>query len=275
MRLVLRTLLLSPHVLFWLKPAFLLPPVGFVIHGVRIPLPKKLNDPLVKLLVRLRLRDPTSRRQQKQTTTRPASPPVPQDDALPPDETTSTRPSLRNRSESKVGVESATPIGADQAVAVEDETEQGRLSVVLDLRAAPVVGVVLLLITTTIDGSVLRHGIVGEDGVRPYDVLVLFISLVRPLAVYSCVVAFAEDVVSSCNNRPTSLPLSTQPELSVPSPSTSLDELPPLPKPPPNVQPPASHSSAPSTPSGSSLDSSSETIPSYFLERLSWGTSRG
>lgn len=42
-------------------------------------------------------------------------------------------------------------------------------------------GVVLLLATTTIDGSVLKHGIVGEEGVRPYDVLVLFISLVRPM----------------------------------------------------------------------------------------------
>lgn len=57
--------------------------------------------------------------------------------------------------------------------------EDARLAVVLDLRTAPAAGVVLLLVTTTIDGSVLRQGIVGEEGVRPYDVLVLFISLVR------------------------------------------------------------------------------------------------
>lgn len=59
-----------------------------------------------------------------------------------------------------------------------EEERERRLSFPLDLRTAPVAGVVLLLITTTIDGSVLRHGIVGEEGVRPYDVLVLFISLV-------------------------------------------------------------------------------------------------
>lgn len=60
-----------------------------------------------------------------------------------------------------------------------------RMSLPLDLRTAPVAGVILLLITTTINGSVLRSGIVGEEGVRPYDVLVLFISLVSPLLLLS------------------------------------------------------------------------------------------
>ncbi|GAA5825181.1 hypothetical protein JCM11251_006132 [Rhodosporidiobolus azoricus] len=41
----------------------------------------------------------------------------------------------------------------------------------------PVAGCVFLLMTTAIDGSVVRAGIVGSEGVRPYDVLVLFISL--------------------------------------------------------------------------------------------------
>jgi hypothetical protein len=48
----------------------------------------------------------------------------------------------------------------------------------LDLRTAPVVGVILLLATTTINGSTIRLGIVGDENIKPYDVLVLFISLV-------------------------------------------------------------------------------------------------
>ena len=52
-----------------------------------------------------------------------------------------------------------------------------RLSVPLDLRWAPVVGVLFLLATAVLPGGVVRLGIVGDDSVRPYDVLVLFISL--------------------------------------------------------------------------------------------------
>ena len=58
-----------------------------------------------------------------------------------------------------------------------------RVVIALDLRTAPVAGVIILLITRTIDGSVVRLGIVGEDGVRPYDVLVLFIALVSSSSV--------------------------------------------------------------------------------------------
>ncbi|BGP49388.1 hypothetical protein JCM10450v2_005277 [Rhodotorula kratochvilovae] len=46
-----------------------------------------------------------------------------------------------------------------------------RLTLPLDLRTAPVLGCVFLLATTVINGRVVRVGIVGEDGVRPYDVL--------------------------------------------------------------------------------------------------------
>ncbi|ORY32076.1 hypothetical protein BCR39DRAFT_58188 [Naematelia encephala] len=46
----------------------------------------------------------------------------------------------------------------------------------LDLRTIPVIGVLLLLASTCIPGSVVRDGIVGTDGVRPYDILTLFIS---------------------------------------------------------------------------------------------------
>lgn len=43
--------------------------------------------------------------------------------------------------------------------------------------SAPVIGVLILLATTSIGGEELRRGIVGADGVRPYDVLALFICL--------------------------------------------------------------------------------------------------
>jgi len=54
-----------------------------------------------------------------------------------------------------------------------------RLGFPLSLATAPVVGVVLLLATTTIHGSTIELGIKGDGSVKPYNVLVLFISLVR------------------------------------------------------------------------------------------------
>ncbi|KAL2421175.1 hypothetical protein ABEF95_004714 [Exophiala dermatitidis] len=47
----------------------------------------------------------------------------------------------------------------------------------LSLKTAPVIGVILLLATTTIHGSTIRLGIKGDETIKPYDVLVLFISL--------------------------------------------------------------------------------------------------
>lgn len=51
------------------------------------------------------------------------------------------------------------------------------LRISLSLTTAPVIAVILLLATTTIDGTTIRLGIVGDQNVKPYDVLVLFISL--------------------------------------------------------------------------------------------------
>lgn len=47
---------------------------------------------------------------------------------------------------------------------------------VLGLASAPVAGVLLLLASTCIPGSVVRGGIVSSGGVRPYDIMTLFIS---------------------------------------------------------------------------------------------------
>lgn len=48
---------------------------------------------------------------------------------------------------------------------------------IIDHIAAPVIGVLILLASTTIGGEQVKQGIVGEDGIEPYDVLALFISL--------------------------------------------------------------------------------------------------
>jgi hypothetical protein len=48
----------------------------------------------------------------------------------------------------------------------------------LGLETAPVIGVLVLLASTCIPGSVVRDGIVGSEGVRPYDIMTLFLSFV-------------------------------------------------------------------------------------------------
>ncbi|GAA96901.1 uncharacterized protein L969DRAFT_96793 [Mixia osmundae IAM 14324] len=78
--------------------------------------------------------------------------------------------------ESSAGCEHVQDDG-QQASARSASFRKARMRLVLSLETAPVVGVLLLLATVTIPGSVLRLGIVGDEGVRPYDVLVLFISL--------------------------------------------------------------------------------------------------
>lgn len=60
----------------------------------------------------------------------------------------------------------------------EDSSEEERLHMPLDLRTAPVIGVLLLLASTCIPGGVVRRGIAGSGGVRPYDIMVLFVCFV-------------------------------------------------------------------------------------------------
>ncbi|OCF55111.1 hypothetical protein L486_07222 [Kwoniella mangroviensis CBS 10435] len=49
-----------------------------------------------------------------------------------------------------------------------------RLYFPLDLRTVPVIGVLLLLASTCIPPEVVRRGIVGSGGIKPYDVMTLF-----------------------------------------------------------------------------------------------------
>jgi hypothetical protein len=64
------------------------------------------------------------------------------------------------------------PVDRDQP-----ELLNKRYTFPLGLSTAPVIGVFLLLATTSIPGSVVRTGIVGSQGVKPYDIMTLFISL--------------------------------------------------------------------------------------------------
>ncbi|KAJ3295044.1 hypothetical protein HK104_003049 [Borealophlyctis nickersoniae] len=47
----------------------------------------------------------------------------------------------------------------------------------LNLATAPVIGILLLLITTAIDGNVVKNGFVGTQGIQPYSVLILVFAL--------------------------------------------------------------------------------------------------
>ncbi|WVQ71479.1 hypothetical protein IAR50_001017 [Cryptococcus sp. DSM 104548] len=59
--------------------------------------------------------------------------------------------------------------------AVDEGIQTKRLYIPIDLRTAPVIGVIILLASTCIPGSVVRRGIVGSGGVRPYDIMTLFL----------------------------------------------------------------------------------------------------
>lgn len=60
-----------------------------------------------------------------------------------------------------------------------DSLSSRKLHFPLSLETAPLIGVIILLASTTINGSTIRLGVKGDENVKPYDVLVLFISLVR------------------------------------------------------------------------------------------------
>ena len=49
----------------------------------------------------------------------------------------------------------------------------------LNFITVPLASVLILLACGAIDGSVLKRGIIGADGVKPLNIMALFISLVR------------------------------------------------------------------------------------------------
>lgn len=57
--------------------------------------------------------------------------------------------------------------------------EERQWSISVNYANLPVVAVLFLLATTAVDGSVVRKGIVGTEGIHPLDIMALFISLVH------------------------------------------------------------------------------------------------
>lgn len=97
-------------------------------------------------------------------------------------------PGVRQGSQSEAGIEdgNGNGNGAAHGTTITSSTSTSHpsspstpsLHFPIDLSTAPVIGVILLLATTSIDKTVLVDGIVGNQGVRPYDIMTLFISLV-------------------------------------------------------------------------------------------------
>eukprot|EP00698_Gefionella_okellyi_P007634 TRINITY_DN1866_c0_g1_i1.p1 TRINITY_DN1866_c0_g1~~TRINITY_DN1866_c0_g1_i1.p1 ORF type:complete len:538 (+),score=103.56 TRINITY_DN1866_c0_g1_i1:122-1735(+) len=53
----------------------------------------------------------------------------------------------------------------------------GMSGITLDLGLAPPIGVLLLLICTAVTGEDIRYGIMGDDQIQPYTIVILFMSL--------------------------------------------------------------------------------------------------
>lgn len=73
--------------------------------------------------------------------------------------------------------DAASPSTPDHNAASTTEDDATRIWVPIDHVSAPVIGVLILLASLCIGGQQVVDGIVGEGGVVPYDVLLLFLSL--------------------------------------------------------------------------------------------------
>lgn len=121
-----------------------------VVFPIKIPIPYFISKPAKRFLISIRIIAPIAQ---------PPSLTV---------ERKATEEAARNGESA-----SATSIPLDQ-----QRQEDERVHFNLGLTTAPVIGVLLLLASTSIGGQVLRNGIVGIQGVKPYDIMTLFISLV-------------------------------------------------------------------------------------------------
>ena len=126
-----------------------------MVFPIRIPLPRILTKTLIVTARKARI------------LSIPTSPPPSSQDAPDPNHTL-TSPTSRTVSSSPSSEPTAEP----------DELLEKRHHFAIDLSTAPVIGVLLLLASTSIPGGVVRTGIVGSGGVKPYDIMTLFISLV-------------------------------------------------------------------------------------------------
>jgi hypothetical protein len=134
-----------------------------VVFPIRIPLPRPLTRALVTLFRKLRILNtpPTS---SSSSTSNPH---------LQTSTSTSTSPNPPAQP-----ARATDPDGDQDQDPEEDDLLEKQYHFPITLSTAPVIGVLLLLASTSIPGDVVRTGIVGSGGVKPYDIMTLFISLV-------------------------------------------------------------------------------------------------
>lgn len=70
-----------------------------------------------------------------------------------------------------------SPEPSSESISTNKGNTEESIHVPLTHVSVPVIGVLLLLMTRSIDGQQVRDGIAGESGVLPYDILLLFLSL--------------------------------------------------------------------------------------------------
>ena len=113
-------------------------------------------------------------------------------------DSTATAPSIDEKGRTDTAVTASK--GKESGSAETEDIK--RWHFVLGLETAPVIGWLLLLAATCIDGGVVRNGIVGGGGVRPYDIMTLFLSFVRSPAQLHALCTCLK--VQAKVNRPTS-----------------------------------------------------------------------
>lgn len=140
-----------------------------MVFPIRIPLPRPLTRLLVKTARKARiLNSPLSHGSTSHGSPKPT--PVPPATNTELDRTTTT-----------LSTPHSPPPERDS-----DDLLDKKYYLSINLSTAPVIGVFLLLASTSIPGDVVRTGIVGSGGVKPYDIMTLFISLVSISMMHAC-----------------------------------------------------------------------------------------
>ncbi len=153
-----------------------------VVFPFDIPIPFFLSRPIRKTLESLRILNPIPP-PPRPIHGKPSSPPpsTPNTETTPnANPTSKLNPNTyTNDTETSNGENATDDVGQPAfSTSHNGKEEQQRWIFHMDLTTAPVIGVLLLLATTSIGGDVLRNGIVGTNGVKPYDIMTLFLSLV-------------------------------------------------------------------------------------------------
>ena len=144
-----------------------------VVFPIRIPLPRPLTRALVKFSRKLRILNtpPTS------SSSSTSNPHLQTSTSISTSTSTSTSTSPNPPAQTPRATNPDGDQDQDQDPE-EDDLLEKQYHFPITLSTAPVIGVLLLLASTSIPGDVVRTGIVGSGGVKPYDIMTLFISLV-------------------------------------------------------------------------------------------------